>query len=122
MRAPSREDGLTLLELVIVTVIIGILLAVITAFYAGERTDASDQAARTNIRAALPAIEAYRLDNGDSYSGMTLADLQTQYSPGVQNIAVVSAAVDSYCVRSTVGNRSWYKTGPSAAITATACS
>ena len=47
----------------------------------------------------MPAIEAYRGDSG-TYAGMTVAGLQSQYSPGVQGIAVVSTDANATaCVR-----------------------
>jgi hypothetical protein len=72
-------------------------------------------------RTAVPAIEAYRADNG-TYADMTAAALKSQYSPGVQGIVVVSAGSSSYCVSATEGGSTWYKAGPDGSITKTACS
>ncbi len=120
-RAVRREDGFTLVEMVTVVVIMAILLAIAVGFQRGARERASDATARANIRTAVPAIEAYRADAG-TYVGMTAAGLKSQYSPGVQGIAVVSAAADTYCVRATEGGRAWFKLGPSGPLTQTACS
>jgi type IV pilus assembly protein PilA len=115
-----REDGFTLVELVMVLVIVSILLAIALGFHMQARTRASDATAKANLRVAVPAFEAYRTDNG-TYAGMTLASLQATYSPGVQGIEVVSATVDDYCVRSVVGSSAWYRHGPESAITTTVC-
>ena len=115
-----REDGFTLVELLVVLVVIGILVTVAVASYAGARTRATDAAAKSNIDVAVPAFQAYYLDNG-TYVGMTLARLQTRYSRGVRNITIVSVNSTSYCVRSTVGGRNWYRAGPNARITTTRC-
>ncbi len=115
------EDGLTLVELVVVLVVMAILLSVAVGFQISARERASDATAKANIRAAVPAIEAYRGDSG-TYVGMTLAGLRTQYSPGVQGIVVVSTGANAYCVRATDGGRTWFKRGPDGPITPTACS
>ena len=115
------EAGFTLVELLVVLVVMAILTAVAFGFSSGARERADDATARANLRTAVPAIEAYRADTG-SYTGMTLAGLQAQYSPGIEGISVVSASGSSYCVSATVSSASWYKAGPAAAITQTACS
>jgi prepilin-type N-terminal cleavage/methylation domain-containing protein len=116
----AREDGFTLLEMLAVLVIMAILLAIAVGFQMGARDRATDAAAKANIRSAVPAIEAYRADNG-TYVGMTAAVLEAQYSPGVNSIVVVSAAADEYCVQATAGGNTWFKLGPNGAITQTAC-
>jgi type IV pilus assembly protein PilA len=116
----AREDGFTLTELLVVIVIIGILTAIAIGFYSGAREKANDVTAKSNIRVAVPAIEAYKSDNS-TYVGMTLPALQASYSPGIQGIEVVSAGASAYCVRSTVGGRSWYLIGPGGSVTTTAC-
>jgi prepilin-type N-terminal cleavage/methylation domain-containing protein len=115
-----REDGFTLLEMLAVLIIMSILTAVAVASYTGARVRTNDAAAKSNIDVAVPAFQAYYLDNG-TYVGMTLARLQSRYSRGVRNITIVSTSASSYCVRSTVSGRSWYKAGPSARITTTRC-
>jgi type IV pilus assembly protein PilA len=114
------EDGFTLIELLVVLVIMAILLAVAVGFQAGARERAADATARSNIRTAVPAIEAYRADAG-GYAGMTVAALQGSYSPGIEGIAVVSTSSAAYCVSATASGATWYKTGPDGPITRTAC-
>jgi len=116
-----REEGFTLVELVVVVIIIAILLAIAVGFHTQARDRAADATARANIRIAVPAIEIYRSDHG-TYAGMTLAGLRAAYSPGVQGIVVVSADDASYCVRADAGGSTWYKNGTDAPITTTACS
>lgn len=117
----GKEDGFTLIELLVVMVIMAILIAVAAAFQAGARERAADATARTNIRTALPAIEAYRADTG-SYAGMTLAELQASYNPGVEGITIVSSNLTTYCVSATATGATWFKAGPGAQISQTACS
>ena len=116
-----NEDGFTLVEMAIVLVVMAILTAMALGFSQGARERADDAAAKSNIRTAIPAIEAYRGDSG-TYAGMTLAALQSQYSPGVAGITVVSAGAATYCVTAAVGGAAWFKAGPDGSITTTACS
>ncbi len=116
----GREDGFMLAELLVVIVILGILSAIAIGSYTGAREKAGDVTAKSNIRVAVPAIEAYRSDNS-SYVGMTVPLLQASYSQGVQGIEIVSAGASAYCVRSTVAGHSWYLSGPGGTVTTTAC-
>ncbi len=116
----GREDGFMLAEILVVIVIIGILSAIAIGSYTGAREKAGDVTAKSNIRVAVPAIEAYRSDNS-SYVGMTVPLLQASYSQGVQGIEIVSAVASAYCVRSTVAGHSWYLSAPGGTVTTTAC-
>lgn len=116
----DREHGFTLVELVVVLVIIGALTAVAVSFHLAARERAGDATAQTAIRVAVPALESYRLDHG-GYAGVTIATLRSEYSPSLRGIQILASTEWGYCVRATVEGRSWYKAGPQAEITRTAC-
>ncbi len=101
-------------------IIIGILLAIAIPSYMKFRDRANKSAAQANVRASIPAVEAYYADN-NTYAGMTLSFLQTTYDQGVKNIVIQSASTTTYCVQSTVGAEVWNKSGPGSDIVAGAC-
>lgn len=115
-----NEEGFTLIELLVVVTIIGVLSAAALGFHASARQRTADIAAKANIDAAIPAMNAYYQDEG-TFTGMTQAELQSSYSPGIRNITVVSAGSAAYCVSSTVDGSTWYKLGPSGPLTTTRC-
>jgi hypothetical protein len=79
----------------------------------------TSSAAQSDVRGAIPAIEAYYADN-NTYAGATLEALQ-QYDYGVADIRIVQADDVTYCLESTVGAETYSKAGPAAEIVAGAC-
>jgi prepilin-type N-terminal cleavage/methylation domain-containing protein len=62
-RLAREESGMTMIELLIVTAIIGILTSVATPSYLGLRDNANKAAASANVYAIVPDIEWYAFDN-----------------------------------------------------------
>jgi prepilin-type N-terminal cleavage/methylation domain-containing protein len=106
----NTEQGFTLIELLVVIIIIGILLAIAVPSYLGFRERANDSAAKANVRAALPAVEAYYADNGD-YDGMTAANLKSTYDQNLK-LTTVKETDTAYCIDSAVGGKTWHISGP----------
>jgi type II secretion system protein G len=118
-RLARSEEGFTLIELLVVIVILGILLAIAVPSYMGFRDRAQKAAARANVRAAVPAVEAWYQDH-NSYDNMSEASLLADYDAGLK-ITVESASGNTYCISNTQGNYTYRKNGPAASISEAAC-
>ena len=70
----DREEGFTLIELMVVVLIIAILIAIAIPTFLGARQRAQDRASQSSLRNALTAAKTAYTDNSD-YSKSTSTDL-----------------------------------------------
>lgn len=113
-RAPrttaATKGGLTVVEILVGIVVVGILLAIALPSYFGLRERAWDNEAKANLESALPAIEEYAAETG-TYSGMTLAALRT-IDPAVELDGDPVVTQTTYCIQSSVHRNVWRVAGP----------
>jgi type IV pilus assembly protein PilA len=64
----DREDGFTLIELMVTVLIIGILITIALGTFRGARERAADRAAESDVRTGLVTAMAHYVD-GRSYTG-----------------------------------------------------
>jgi len=118
----ASDEGFTLIELLVVIVILGILLAIAVPSYLGFKDRAEKSAAQSNVRAAVPAVEAWYSDHG-TYAGMDATKLKASYDAGLKVTIGSSPSSSTYCISATQGAHTFAKAGPAGAITsAAACS
>jgi type IV pilus assembly protein PilA len=126
-RMKVRDDrGFTMIELLVVVVIIGVLVAIAVPVYLNYRKGAANKSAASDVRGAITAIEQFYTDNGNQYPadaasategaaltlvGITSPDQTVNVSPGniLQYDNRTAAGVTSYriCARNTDGGQTY---------------
>lgn len=122
---------MTLVELAMVLIFIGILLAIAVPSYMGFKDRTTKSAAKSNLRNVLPAVVLYGGDNSpqsrndpnanpndEGYQNMSPLALQTKYDPtlDIAKYAVAGATTNDYCIYTWVDAWTAYRKGPSGQI------
>ncbi len=92
---PRKNDrGFTLIELMIVVLIVAILVAIAIPTFLGQRKEARDSAAKSNLRNALTTEKAYYAGGAQQFT--TDLDLLSAIEPGLFNVTGASPAVNTF--------------------------
>lgn len=95
MKRKNNKKGFTLVELMVVVVIIGILVAIAVPVYNGAQRSARTSAVAANVRTLEGAVELYKSENGNAIPTQT--DLEGSYvktwpvGPGTVAYAVATS-------------------------------
>jgi type IV pilus assembly protein PilA len=100
LRDRKGDEGFTLVELLVVVVIIGILVAIAIPVFLNQREGAWESAVESDLRNAAPIAETYFAENG-TYTGITTADFNTTEEV---TITVDTATDSGYCFEGTHDN------------------
>jgi type IV pilus assembly protein PilA len=117
-----KNEGFTLIELMIVIAIIGILAAIAIPQFSAYRTRSYNSAAEADLRNAATAQEAYYVDN-QSYMANPLGLIGSTY--GLYTTANVTmtgnAGATQYTMTAyhTSGNKTYTLVGPGGSLSAT---
>jgi type IV pilus assembly protein PilA len=98
-RHRDREEGFTLIELMVVVLIIAILIAIAIPTFLGARNRADDRAAQSSLRNALTAAKTIFTDNNDYTSAdatglATVEPSLTFLGSGAQSTGAKVVSVD----------------------------
>jgi type IV pilus assembly protein PilA len=81
--ANNREQGFSLIELLVVILIIGVLAAIAIPAFISQKGKATDASGKEMARTAAEAAETYQTDHGGQYNGISPSVLH-EYEATIQ--------------------------------------
>ena len=98
----DREEGFTLIELMVVVLIIAILIAIAIPTFLGARERAQDSAAKSDLRNALAAAKVHYTDTEDysTFDDAALLEIEPSLADVVNDgdLRIVPGGTNSVCM------------------------
>jgi type IV pilus assembly protein PilA len=100
-RSRDRDEGFTLIELMVVVLIIAILIAIAIPTFLGARQRAQDRAAQSDLRNGLTAEKTFYTDSQTyaTSAQMTASNIETSLKWGTAPAVTISADKLGVCVQ-----------------------
>ncbi|HEY5478449.1 MAG TPA: prepilin-type N-terminal cleavage/methylation domain-containing protein [Gaiellaceae bacterium] len=116
----GKEEGFTLVELLMVIVVIGVLISIAVVGYLGFSDRADSTVAKANVRTVVPAMTSYYTEHS-TYIGATLTTLHEAYDLEIDDSAASRYTISnlndsSYCLQDHIGDWYAWTTGPNEPI------
>ena len=92
------ESGFTLVELLVVMLILGLLVAIAIPTFFNQKQKANDAGSKAMAHTAQTAIETWSTDHNGSYAAATLAGLQAIEGTVNNTVALSNLSDTSYTI------------------------
>lgn len=116
----NGDQGFTLVELLVVIVIIGILVAIAIPVFLSQREKGWASAAQSDLRNSAPIAETYFADNG-TYTGLDETGMNETTDV---TLSVVDGTDTGYCIEAAhakIAGGVWSLDSATGSVTAAAC-
>ena len=118
----TTPGDVTIVELLIVIVVIGILAAIVIVAYNGIQQRANASAAQSAASQAGKKLLAYAVDNSDSYPAtLATAGISNSGSTSYQYSVNNSVSPKTYCITATTSSSSYWVSNASTSPTSGGC-